>query len=130
MLFKHINGPATLAVQQTVAKISASLYSGNLTVDARALPAGKKGNACRFTLRVRDAYAKPARRSASGRRLVSANWQAHKEVMEALFDLYPDAVLVTALTTYTGRDDFRRRFAETYNHNVGSAANPVAFGSL
>ena len=127
MLFKHVNGPATTAVQQMVANVSNGLYGGNLTVDARALPATRKGSACRFTLRVKDSYAEPARRAPSGRRINAVNWQAHKEVMQELFNLYPNATLVTALTTYTSKADFERRTADTANHDVG---NGVKFGDL
>ena len=119
MLWKHVNGDASLTVAEVVAVVSQQLYlySGNLTVDGRAMPGSKKGNACRFVLRVKDSGSPPARKAASGRRTTSANWEAHKVVMEELFRRFPDSILVSALTTYTGRSDFERRHADTWSKN-------------
>jgi hypothetical protein len=130
MLWKHVNGPATFLVQQAVANVNGRLYGGNLTVDARALPASRKGNSCRFTLRVKDTHLPPARKSSTGRHTNAVNWMAHAEVMAALFEAEPDSILVTALTTYTGKADFDRRHRDTYSHNAGSKVAPVAFGDL
>jgi hypothetical protein len=124
--FKHPN-PITF-VESIVANISESHFGSNLyAADIRR--EGNKGNV-RFVLRVKDSRGPGARLSGSGRRTVSATWEVHRLVFDAIFALEPNAVLVTALATYKGYADYIDKFQDTWGKNAGSMMNPVPFGSL
>lgn len=83
-----------------------------------------RGRRVRFTIETRDAWAYGSRVAHSGRHMRKASWEAHRDVMRALFRLDPDAVIRTALATYRGADDFERQYERTGNKNVGSQARP------
>jgi len=83
-----------------------------------------KGRRVSFTIRTRDSYKHGSRTSASGRHMPKASWEAHRDVMRALFDVWPEASLRTALATYVGKEGFERDFPATANHNVGSNYQP------
>jgi len=113
-------------VSSVVASVSRARYQSNVgaSVENRG---EKRGGVMhtRFTLNVRDSYGVGARKSASGRHMPKASWQAHRDVMFALFEQDPDAVLITALATYVGRDDFNAKFEDTGDRNVGSRMEPA-----
>lgn len=83
-----------------------------------------------FTIRTATGKSPAARTSATGRRINSANWEAHRVFMEHLFGLEPDARLKTAVADYQGKADFLAKFDDTYAHNVGSQIRPVSLGGL
>lgn len=83
-----------------------------------------KGRRVRFTIETRDAWKHGSRTSASGRHMRKASWEAHRDVMTALFDADHDATIKTAFATYRGRKDFHDTFESTGNTNVGSKAAP------
>jgi len=80
---------------------------------------GCEGKFLHFTLRVTDSKGPFAKQSATGRRSTSLCWHGHRDVMEAIFDLNPDALLVTAMARYEGRSSFNELFADTGMTNVG-----------
>ena len=120
---KH--GPAHVesAVIATVGDVSSSAYAGNVYASIT----WANGRRVRFTLGTRDSHAHGSRRSASGRHMPKASWEAHRDVLQALFALDPDATIRTALATYRGRADFRDKFPATAHKNVGSTMCPVTF---
>jgi hypothetical protein len=120
MIFKNVKGSATLAVASVVARVSALHYHGNLKVDGRAVPSNKNGSGCRFTLRAIKQDAKPARLSTSGLRTNAVDDIAEHRVMEELFDLYPNAMLVTGTVTFTDRGDYLRRAKITQYREYGT----------
>lgn len=74
-----------------------------------------------FCLRTHDCTKPGSRRTAMrGYRSIHASWQAHRDVMTAIFEADPKAHLKTAVATYDGRADFLDKFPETYYHQVGS----------
>jgi len=79
--------------------------TGNLIFN-RFDAANAKRTAFDVTLRVAYCRSYFARRSYTGRRMVSACWHAHFAFLKALFDLAPDAKVATARITYMGREDF------------------------
>lgn len=83
------------------------------------------GRRVRFTIRTRDSKSHGSRRSAAGRRMPHASWEAHRDVMRALFQVDPAARIKTALATYEGSEDFERSFMSTEHKNVGSRMHPV-----
>lgn len=85
-----------------------------------------KGRRVRFTLETRDAWACGSRTSANGRHMRKASWEAHRDVMLALFDLDPHATVRTALAVYRGREDFDRKFEATGETRCGGFDKPVA----
>lgn len=110
-------------------EVSELHYSGNLQLEAaQTRGTDRKGrNKTLFTLRVRDSRGPGARVSASGRHMPKASWQAHRDVMEAIFRFDPSAFLHTALADYDGREDFLRKYEATGDKNVGSMMEPVSF---
>lgn len=88
-----------------------------------------RGNRVRFTLETRDAWKHGSRTAASGRHMRKASWEAHRDVMKALFDVDADATIRTALATYRGKADFERHFPATAHKNIGSIMEPVTFRS-
>ena len=91
---------------------------------------GERPSVNRFRLRVNDSRKAGARTSASGRRTVSACWHVHRDVMEAIFAVNPDVVIVSALATYNGKEDFEHKHLATHYHNAGSRMYPAQFGDL
>lgn len=115
----------TSRVIALVDRVSHELYAGNLTCDAREDGRTHDGRAkIRWTLATRDSFAPGSRTAASGRHMPKASWQAHRDVMRALFMLDPEAELATGLATYRGLRDFNERFEATGDHNVGSRMEP------
>ena len=111
MLFKNVSQSVLNAAVETVAAEScSSLRWENLQ------PQGKHW---RGVLRC-NSDEKHARESASGRRTNSANWYLHLWVMEAIFEACPTAVIVTALATYKGKEDFEAKAQETAYHQVSA----------
>lgn len=88
-----------------------------------------RGRRVRFTLETHDAHKHGSRKAASGRHMRKASWEAHRDVMAALFKLDPDAVIRTALATYRGKADFERQYPATAHANRGSVMNPVTIRS-
>ena len=88
------------------------------------------GRRVRFVLNTRDAWALGSRTAASGRHMRKASWEAHRDVMVALFDVDPNAVIKTALATYRGRKHFYDTFERTAGANFGgSLMNPCSIRS-
>lgn len=126
-------------VECIVNRVSRENYEGNLACGPYAVMYGEprlikemKDGRLRlsFCLRVRDCTKKGARRTFSGKRWVGASWQAHYDVMDAIFQADPEAHLKTGLETYDGRTDFRVKAPDTYYHNVGSMVNPMCIGDM
>ena len=59
-----------------------------------------------------------ARTSATGRNLAAASWHAHGYIMDEIFNLSPDSVIVSMGVKY-------RKGFEWTDRNVGSYFNPV-----
>ncbi len=108
-----------------VRTVSADQYDGNVIFDREPETLGSRVIWVHFTLRTKSGHGAGSRRSASGRRMAKACWHAHRDVMQALFDAYPDAVLQTALAKYTGAQSFADTFESTGDGNVGSMAQPL-----
>lgn len=88
-----------------------------------------KGRRVRFTLETRDSRQHGSRLSPSGRHMRKASWEAHRDVLAALFDADPAATITTELATYRGREDFYDKFPDTALHNVGSVFAPCTMES-
>lgn len=107
--------------QAIVAKVSHQLYKDNLIVHP---------NAASLRLSVASSRGPGARRSHSGRRMASACWHAHRDVLAELFEQYPHAKVVTAMATYDGKARFELLFEDTGMRNAGSAMAPVRYQDL
>ena len=122
MLFKNVSQEVLNAAVETVASQSCpSLHWENFQ---------KQGKNFRGVLRCKSDE-KHAREAASGRRTTSANWKLHFWVMEEIFSACPDAIIVTAITTYEGRADFEKKAPATAYHKVSAGwGHTRNFGDL
>jgi hypothetical protein len=120
-----IKGITEAELRSIVAFISETQYAGNIVFKREP---EWKGNFCFFTLTVKDSSKAGGRRAASGRRVAAACWHAHRDIMQAIFDQAPAAILVTALARYEGAQGFSDTFPETGFTSIGSMANPLYMG--
>ena len=117
-----VKGITEQALRFAVESVSHLRYNGNIVFKREP---DRKGNFLFFTLTVVNSRNKGGRRSHSGRRVAAACWHAHRDVMRAIFETAPDAILVTALARYEGAADFADKFEATGDTNIGSAFNPL-----
>ena len=107
-----------------VETVSDGHYDGNL-IFKRAPE--RVGRAVSFTLTVAKSTDKGGRRSNTGRRIAAACWHAHRDVMSAIFAIFPDARLKTAKADYRDKDDFEVKFESTGHDNIGSQFEPLTY---
>jgi len=107
-----------------VTEVSDNQYGGNIRF--KRAPE-RKGRAVAFTLTVANSRAKGGRIGHSGRRVCACCWHGHRDIMQALFDAYPDARLQSAQADYRGKDDFEDSFEATGYTNIGSQMSPLYF---
>lgn len=62
-----------------------------------------------------------------GRRLAYVCFHGHARFMQELYNLQPDALIVTKLERYTDVHDFRRKACEVGEINIGSRMDPTRF---
>jgi hypothetical protein len=100
-----------------------SAYDGNLRF--KRLEDTPRG--VQFTIMVHASDKPGARRSYHGRRIAAACWHAHRDLLAALFDMCPDAIISTGArrndgkrTVYVRQAGFFRDFPETGHVNIGS----------
>ena len=119
----RIKGIEEIQLRAAVAIAGGLYYDKNLTF--RREPK-RQGGWLHFTLGVKNCRKPGAHRAApSGRRTVAACWHAHRDVMRAIFNIAPDAILHTALASYLGSDSFEHEFPATGTANAGSIAQPI-----
>lgn len=114
-------------IRDITGEVSEARYAGNVTLwrDARTVRHSRNGITVSARTVVRDSREAGARRSAAGRRMPVACWHATRDVLAAIFDADPDAVVTTAMARYDGRDGFHRTFPGTAGRNVGSMIAPA-----
>lgn len=72
------------------------------------------------------------RYSASGmvhgpdRRINALCWHGFRDFFTRLFDLEPQAVVVTSLARYEGREGFEHEYPKTAGTNIGSRMFPIS----
>lgn len=112
---------------EIVVNVSDMHYGGNLKLHNDSRPRG--GNIM-WRLSTYSSSGPGARRTANNRRSCNACWHAHRDVMQAIFEIAPNARITSALATYKGIDEFNAKYMSTSSHNVGSAYQPAHFGNL
>lgn len=117
-----VKGITEQQLRAIVETVSFEMYDCNVIFNREP---ERKGNFVFFTLRVNDSSRDGHRITHSGRRHHSACWHVHRDVMREIFDANADAILVTALARYEGRDDFERKYPATGETNVGSMMQPL-----
>lgn len=119
-------------IRDITGEVSEARYAGNVTLARGAHTVRHTRNGLTVSLRtvVRDSREAGARRSGSGRRMPAACWHATRDVLAAMFDADPDAVVTTAMARYDGRDGFHRTFPGTADHNVGSMIAPASIEEM
>lgn len=115
--------------QRIVREVSEYLYDGNIAIKDYRL---HNQNSTRYSVSLRaiDSRGAGTRTSASGRRGPYVSWEGFRDVLQAVFDKYPNARISTSLANYNGKDDFEAKFPATAYRVVGSMFNPVSFGEL
>ena len=98
-------------------------YGGNLTFNR--FDVGK--NHVNFTLRVNSSNGKGHRLGHSGKRLVATCWHAHRDFLATLFDMAPNAKVVSCKAKYDGKDGFASEFERTGSDNIGSMFAPLCY---
>lgn len=125
----------TLTYQQMLAAVKAANdagdYDGNLIAsNLRTMRETRNGFTYRMRLVPRDSRRRGARFSPSGRHCAACSWEAFRDFMRAIYAQDPGAMIATGFTTYRSAEHFERTHGETRNKQVGSLANPIAFGDL
>jgi hypothetical protein len=128
--FKELPGDLAATIEGIVNRVSVEKY--RLTWESDS-PIGNlyasitwaKGRRVRFTIETRDAYKHGSRRSANGRHMRKASWEAHRDVMRAILTLDRNATISTGFATYRGLYDFETKHENTADHNVGPQVQPV-----
>lgn len=123
-----IRGVPFHEVTRITAVVSENLYGGNVMVDRFARDLATRNGGFRGRIIVRDSSGQGSRRSSSGRRGPYACWHVFRDVLFAIFEAYPDAVVSTSVARYKGRTDFLDTYPGTRNHPVGSRAVPGTLG--
>lgn len=140
ILKSKIIDPARLT--EIVADVSRRLYDGNVAVGPYAGTIGEPSlkqtlsdgrHVVNWTLTCRSSQAPGHRRVGSPpytplRRSIHASWQAHFDVMAAIYNVDPDAWIKTAVATYMNARDFACKAPATANYTVGSIVSPARLG--
>jgi hypothetical protein len=113
-----------------------SWHKNNYVAD-ELRPLNKRGDRFSARLKVRSAR-RPGSRVSQERwsyygpvdvrqkRINSACWHAHRDFLAEVFDVNPEAKVISALATYDGRDDFERKFPNTYEGQGMSGPAPIS----
>jgi len=117
-----IKGITEPQLRRAVRNTGIEFYDNNLQFNREP---ERQGNWLHFTIRVKNSHEPGSGRGFhNNRRLVSACWHAHRDVMRAIFKTAPDALLITALARYEGSDGFEHEFPMTGTQNCGSMMDP------
>lgn len=119
----RLKGLTENELRAIVAHVSQTWYAGNLVFKRQP---EWRGNFLLFTLTVIASKNAGGRRSNTGRKIAAACWHAHRDVMLAIFEQSPDALLVSALARYDGQPDFLNKYPATGYKNIGSIAVPLS----
>jgi hypothetical protein len=123
-----------VALAKVAAKVRTALGRTSQRVDAstavRVHARAVSGKSCQGRLYVANSRGPGARTASSGRHGPYACWHAYRDVLQALFDAYPDARVRTSLANYIGRDGFERDYPATGWRNVGSQMEPRCMPDL
>ena len=82
-------------------------------------------NGFNFTLRVKTSKGLGHRLGFTGRKLVKACWDVHRDFMKNIFGLCPSAKIVSCRAVYDGIDDFQSKFSDTGYANIGSIMQAI-----
>lgn len=135
-----VYGVSAYDIENVVREVSQASYDGNVIIKSIADQSNSRGPRARFTLRVVNSAA--GQRGALGRpsgtgtgpngmgRGISACWHAHWDVIEKLFERFPNARVASGLrlhgspVRYTA-ETFKDVARQTAHLNVGSGFAPV-----
>lgn len=92
-------------------------FNYNVRVDITKDMTGRRdgGTTARFVLRCNNCREVGAKLAPSGRRTNAATWEAHRIAFVALFNINPNARVITSLAVYDGKADFENKFEATFN---------------
>ena len=122
---------STDQISTLVRRTSDDIYGGNVVVESISTErVSRNGITVRVKIGTLNSRAHGSRTSASGRHGRWASWHAFRDILIAVFDADPKAVVHTGIATYRGRDGFEATFPATAHRNVGSLYSPATFASL
>ena len=84
----------------------------------------KQGNYYHFTIRSEKSGIPGARRTSSGRNLVSASWHAHGYLFDAILSVCPDAIIIVSGNKKIYKDDNGKTIGNWEDIEVGSLYRP------
>lgn len=116
-------------VEAVVFGVSSDRYGDNLYPANVSDASTKTRHDTTFVIRAYDSSGPGARLAPSGRRTPAASWQAHYDVMLALFEAGAERIK-TGIADYRSLDAFLTHAPDTYWHHVGSAFAPAHLGQL
>lgn len=131
----EVRGVSIEQFRTCLREISQEKYGGNIRIGYRSRSTASTLNRpnCRIGLRVTDSRGAGARTSASGRHGPYACWHAWRDVLQCVFERYPDAVVTGGRywrVAYLGLAGFTRTYPETGTMDIGSEASPVTMPEL
>lgn len=131
---------------QIVARVGALSYQHNLQAEigrrytradgscqrfhARVIPVESGARLSQCNVGTERLSAAGARRSWSGRRIAAACWHAYRDVLAGVFEVNPNARVVTAMSKYVGLSGFHANYPATANANIGSMMQPAYMPEL
>ncbi len=83
----------------------------------------KEGTGFRFTLRLNGK--KYRRLSHTGRKVAAVCWHGHYDFMAMLFKYEPDAILISMIERYDGKQAFHKLARQTGYQNIGNEVHPL-----
>ena len=117
MIFRNVDSNQ---MNEALAAINDRLYKGNVKWNNF----NTKGRGFSATLRVENSSGPGARRSHSGRKMISACWHVHGNFFDAIFAVAPDAVITSAGKKITADS------GNWVNWNAGSMMHSVCASEL
>lgn len=111
--------------------VSTRLYEGNIAVTADAYDkSNTRTDKCIARVRAINSRGPGARRTTSGKLRPDACWHAYRDVLDLLFQKFPEARVDTGMARYRGKNGFLRDYPATAHKNVGTQSHPVTMPEL
>jgi len=135
-----IRGATPDDIRAAAAEVGVSLRGGSSQAHSRGGEIRARGKGFRVQLctagertpsgRVKPGTARYRRLSSRDGRTVpgAVCWHGHRDFMRALFARCPEAVIISALATYRGADDFERTHRASAEGDTGPAGECACIG--
>ena len=105
-------------------------YAGNLMVHQDAHQVGVRKFTTIGRVRCIESREPGSRTSWNGRHMPTTCWHGYRDVLRALFEINPDAVITTRMAQYRGVSGFEENYPRTGCVNIGSMFAPAYMPEL